>query len=296
MSDNEDRLQEKTAARAKKESALEATRKRFISLIGTSLGASLAGCGYGFVPSNTTSPTDPLTVPMNDALKRGLKFFTAAQDDPTLQEQFIQNPSATLIGYGVAEPNTKAEVSKANRLLFYMLKNKGLANRCASIATSASGMGRAVKALENEFTGSNPNIKQVRAAIHAINTASDKDLVIERQVEVLMSDETFRDIAGVHLEANEISPYSRRLAARVGNLETEKPNTIPFFNFALNVNFILNANFFSNANFNLNANFNQDTNTGECFMIVCRQSSISARMWSDFLARLVEQSERISGQ
>jgi hypothetical protein len=180
-----------------------------------------------------------------------------------LQNLFINDPSNVLISRGFIDSGTKASISRANHLLFYVLSNESLQNDVAAIALESEPTRKAARIAQNEFTTDNPNIAALDKLNRAVVNAPDRREVLEKQIYILISDVRFCELAGIELEPGERRDYANKLASRAQDLELGKVNPLfPTFNLNLifNVNAIFNANAYANANVNTNLNANTNAN------------------------------------
>ena len=257
------------------EHPLSATRKRFIQLSGTALGATLSGCGYGFVATNMGAAK--LRLPMDSAEQGALAFYMSMRASKAIQNRFVADPVGTMSAAGAVPPESASQVSRANKLLLYMLANEDLSKRVAEVALQ-----RAARfPTPNAFTSANSNIQELHEAVGAVELAADDRSLVQEQVSIIVGDATFRDILGLQLSQSDVPAYVARLTEKLmarkiagdGGVPTPNPDIgIINVNFFLNANIKFNANYNTNVNINANANanlnynfnFNQNCNGNSC--------------------------------
>ena len=270
------------------EHPLKRTRKRFLSLLGTTAGLSLTGCGYGFVaPSKTTS--DQFSIPMQENERAMLAFFNRLPHSPPLREQFIDDPARTMIANGVLEPNSTAVIDRANRLLFYILSKPEFMDKLSSISAKYSGNG---SVLRNKFTGNNLNVENLTAAkAEMVEQEVDWAKVFDEQIYAFISDSTVLKILDLEMTDTQMAAFSRRVADSMASEIDGKRPIHPLFALALanaialaNWKYIANANFLANANFNWNWNFNTNYNYNTKGPDVTRNDSLGS--WEQFTSML----------
>jgi hypothetical protein len=279
--------------------AVEATRKRFLQLVATSAGASLAGCGYGFVASNAITPDNPLALNMLESQKRFFRFCRLLSVDSTLRSSFIEDPSGTLMSHGLIAPNTRVSISRANKLVFYILANEDLRNDVAAIALKSEGTRKAVTGWGNEFTGNNPNFDAISSITKEVVAAPDYRGVLEKQLYVLLGDAKFCELAGIQLRVDDRRAYAHTLSYQLHQFSPFRPAIVILnANAIANANAIINANAFGNVNVNANANANANAN----FNWNCNWNTAhghcppqNADSWYAFLDDLLEQAQVLEG-
>jgi len=237
------------------------TRRKFLEFLGTATGLLLTSCGHGFVkPINETE--DPLIIELTDQEKQLLSFVSTLPKDHALRSQFIENPVATLVQHGIVPQDSQLNISKANRLLFYLVGNTELSERLGAIVHRYSALSQ----IRDVMTNDRLDVRFLREVEKDL--ASPDSLwkrVIEDQVYVLVSDPKVREILELKIEDSQIREYASRLAAAISG-SLSKDGVRPTVVLALanvfvvaNVNWKVNANIHYNANVNLNVNVNANT-------------------------------------
>jgi hypothetical protein len=249
------------------------TRRKFLEFLGTATGLLLTSCGHGFVkPINETE--DPLIIELTDQEKQLLSFVSTLPKDHALRSQFIENPFATLVQHNIVPQDSRLNISKANRLLFYLVGNTELSERLGAIVQRYPALSQ----IQNVVTNDRLDVRFLREVEKDLTSPDSLwKRVIEDQVNVLLSDPKVREILELKIEDSQIREYASRLAAAIsGNLSKAevRPTAVYFFiNFRVvaNANWKVNANVHynvntnlnvsTNANFNYNANYNYNGNT-----------------------------------
>lgn len=288
-------------AAARKE-AFAATRRRFIQLMATTMGAALSGCGYGFVPSNTSN-TNPLNVPLEPSDQKMLAFFDTLRQDSTLADRFILDPSSTMIAAGVLPPANSVQIARANRLVMYVLANKPLLEQLGAIASRHTNEHE----LFNSYTATNVNFDSFQAAKAAMSESDvDWKALFAEQVEVLFSDAKIRAIAGLDINEDKVPAFASNVSqSMIGEIQgrgeprhrdmaafaVAAANAIALANwkYAANVNFAANANFFANANWVWNWNYGPTPQ-------LRGHEDATLSDWEHFLGNLTQHAERIQAQ
>lgn len=234
------------------------TRRKFLEFVGTASGLLLTSCGHGFVkPINETE--EPLIVELTAQEKQLLSFVSALPKDHALQSQFVENPVATLVQHNIVSQDSRLNISKANRLLFYLVGNTVLRERLGAIVQRYPALSQ----IRNVMTNDRLDVRFLREVEKDL--ASPDSLwkrVIEDQVNVLVSDAKVREILELKIADSQTGEYASRLAATIsGNLSKAGVRPTVVFVF-VNINVIANVNWKANANlhYNLNANVNANAN------------------------------------
>ena len=192
---------------------LSSTRRKFLQFVGTASGLLLTSCGYGFVkPINEME--DPLTIEFTDQEKQLLSFISTLPTNHALQSSFIENPVATLVQHNIVPKDSQLNISKANRLLFYLTANKGLQERIGAVVQRYPALGQ----IRNIMTNDHLDVGSLREVEKDL--ASPDSLwkqVIEDQVSVLVSDQRVREILELKITDSQVKEYASRLAAAISS-------------------------------------------------------------------------------
>jgi hypothetical protein len=234
------------------------TRRKFLEFLGTATGLLLTSCGHGFVkPINETE--DPLIIELTAQEKQLLSFVSTLPKDHALRSQFIENPVATLVQHNIVPQDSRLNISKANRLLLYLVGNTELVERLGAIVHRYSALSQ----IRNVMTNDRLDVRFLREVEKDLTSPDSLwKRVIEDQVNVLLSDPKVREILELKIADSQIREYASRLAAAIsGNLSKDgvRPTVVFIFvsvNVVANVNWKVNANVHYNANVNLNVNAN----------------------------------------
>jgi hypothetical protein len=240
------------------------TRRKFLEFIGTASGLLLTSCGHGFVkPINETE--DPLIIELTAQEKQLLSFVSTLLKDPALQSQFIENPVATLVQHNIVPQDSRLNISKANRLLLYLVGNTALRERLGTIVQRYPALSQIRNVMTNDQLVDARFLREVEKDLTSPDSLWKR--VIEDQVYVLVSDPKVREILELKIEEDsQIREYASRLAAAIsGSLSKAevRPTAVFFYvnlNVVANANWKVNANVHYNANLNLNANANANLN------------------------------------
>ena len=232
------------------------TRRKFLEFVGTASGLLLTSCSHGFVkPINETE--EPLIVELTAQEKQLLSFVSTLPKDHALQSQFVENPVATLVQHNIVSQDSRLNISKANRLLFYLVGNTVLRERLGAIVQRYPALSQ----IRNVMTNDRLDVRFLREVEKDLTSPDSLwKRVIEDQVNVLVSDPKVREILELKIADSQIREYASRLAAAIsGNLSKAgvRPTVVFIF---VNVNVIANANWKVNANVNYNANANLNAN------------------------------------
>lgn len=241
------------------------TRRKFLQFLGTASGLLLTACGHGFVkPINETE--DPLIIELTDQEKRILDFISALPKNHALQSSFIQNPVATLVQHNIIPKDSQLNISKANRLLFYLVSNQELQERIGAVVQSYPAfLGPDTE--RHDMNNDRLDVGLLRKVEKDL--ASSDSLwrkVLEDQISVLVSDQKVREILGLKIADSQVKEYASRLATAISRhlSKTEfRPAILYFYPnlFAVvNVNWKVNVNSHYNVNVNANARYNLNVN------------------------------------
>ncbi len=270
MKDNSDRPNDESRA-----DALAATRRRFLKMTGTALGASLAATGFGFVAAKDAlaigvrSGAEGLVLPIPGMHERVTTFVSKLLHDRSLQDSFSQNPMATLVKYGVTPNATAATISASNALFFYLVSNRELQQEVASAATSFPSIHAAL----NSYTARNVNItsvESVESEDYSYTSAIDFRQSLDSQIQILIRDIRVQQLLGIRLDSPQQAQFASSLSNKLtaiaqthnaqkrSNAHVVSPQRsyLAVFNF----NFVANANYQYNANFSANFNFVSNAN------------------------------------
>jgi hypothetical protein len=251
------------------------TRRKFLEFLGTASGLLLTACGHGFVkPINETE--DPLIIELTDQEKRLLSFVSTLPKDHALRSQFIENPVATLVQHNFIPQDSRLNISKANRLLFYLVGNTELSERLGAIVQRYPALSQ----IRNVMTNDRLDVRFLREVEKDL--ASPDSLwkrVIEDQVNVLLSDPKVREILELKIEDSQIREYASRLAAAISrNLSKAEvsPNAVSF---VVNVRVVANVNWKVNVytHYNVSVNLNVNANANYSVNANTRGNSIGSR-------------------
>jgi hypothetical protein len=125
------------------------TRRKFLEFVGTASGLLLTSCGHGFVkPINETE--EPLVIELTAQEKQLLSFVSILPKDRALQSQFVENPVTTLVQHNIVPQDNRLNISKANRLLFYIIGNAELLERIAAVAWRYPALGQIRNVMTND--------------------------------------------------------------------------------------------------------------------------------------------------
>lgn len=159
----------------------------------------------------------------------------------------------------IVSQDSQLNISKANRLLFYLVGNTVLRERLGAIVQRYPALSQ----IRNVMTNDRLDVSFLREVEKDL--ASPDSLwkrVIEDQVNVLVSDAKVREILELKIADSQTGEYASRLAATIsGNLSKAGVRPTVVFVF-VNINVIANVNWKANANlhYNLNANVNANAN------------------------------------
>lgn len=264
---------------------LAATRRRFLRVTSSAVGASLAAVGYGFVPSKDAMATigprasagtrRPLSLPVPGLHERIATFAGRIIHDPTARASFRNDPVDALISSGVVPPNSRITISKGNALFFYLLTNDDLQRRLLAAVAPFSGIRNAV----NPYTKQNVNVASVptmRNVDYAYTESTDFARSLEAQMAVLLGDTRVCEILGIsadvaHRDAVATTPskrltdqaeaYNAIVRSRGGPSFSDNSGKdhspvrdLRAYLVVLNLNVLANANYQYNANYNSNVN------------------------------------------
>lgn len=278
--------------------AIDSTRKRFLQLMGTSMGTSLAGCGYGFVASNTSTPENPLALTMVESQKQFFRFCYELRASNALQARFIDDPSGTIASYGLIPPNSKMAFSRANKLVFYILANERLRNDFGAIAMASETTKHLAAYGHNAFTSDNPNLDVVRSITQKVISAPDYRGVLEDQLYILLSDAKFCELSGLNIPASERRAYANKLSYKVHDFRPVNPAIVILnANAIANANAIVNANAFGNVNVNVNVNANANANVNwNCNWNTAKGHCPpeNTEVWYRFFDNLIEHAQAVN--
>lgn len=287
-----------------RKAAISETRRRFLLMSGTFLGAGLTGCGYGFVPPKISPPGGtPLVLSMDQRMQRMLNFFATLHTSNTLQASFIQNPTQTLIAAGVVPPNSAVEINRANRLLLYTLGNRSLQDQLLGIVAQYPS----VTQIGNKYTTNNVNLDTIHKFEDDLDANADFKPMFREEVSLFISDSNVRSILGLNLSPEQIPHFVDKLTDSMSDgLNPDNPQPVrPLLvvvntfialniNFKWNVNVNLNVNTNLNANLNVNYNMNANTQCNTSTNGRCKLEASDAG-WEKFLTDLTSHAEQIYG-
>jgi hypothetical protein len=144
---------------------LQEPRQRFLRLTGTSVvGASLAGCGYGFVAPQKTTP-NPLVLTTNEKQNRLLGFYSQLRKSKELQDHFISDPATTVVRFASIDASD-VDIALSSRLLLYLLGNRPLLQKLGAIGSRFPMFNDVANALTRE----NPNVEVMNSLKPAWST------------------------------------------------------------------------------------------------------------------------------
>lgn len=235
------------------------TRRRFLKILGISAGFLLSEMGYGLVAPASPSK-DPLKLPMSGYQERMSRFLTNLAQDPVLQTNFLRAPTQVLIAEQVVPETDEYSISRANRLLYYLVSNKELQEKLTESAVVVDIPEESINQWMEQMIETEKIYAPDDILRESLKVYLENETRFKQQIRVLLADRVIQDLLSLAGSEQAIDQITTQAISNLKKGPADVPIVPDFGIVVANVVAVVNWKFVANVNYNLNVNLNANAN------------------------------------